>query len=59
MLAVTKVYEKYQTVIPKEIRKLMNVEKDDIIEWNINSNGKIELNVRKKVDLEDINGIID
>lgn len=58
MTATTKVYKSNQTAIPSEIRKKFNVAPDDIVEWNINEDGKVELTFRKKVELEDVLGLI-
>jgi AbrB family looped-hinge helix DNA binding protein len=54
MMAKTKIYPKYQTTIPKEIRKKLNLKENNIIEWDINKNGKVELTFRKKVTEKDI-----
>ena len=58
MIAKTKIYPKYQTTIPKEIRKKLYLKEDHIIEWDINKNGKVELTFRKKVTEKDIAGMI-
>jgi len=59
MLASTKLYNKYQTVVPSEIRKRLNVEEDDILEWDVTEDGCAKIMFRKKMTDEDIIGIID
>ena len=56
-LATTKIYDKFQTVIPVEVRKKYDIDgKDYFIEWNINDKGKIELEFVKKLKFEDMVG---
>jgi len=56
-LATTKIYDKFQTIIPIEVRKKCNIDKKDFfIEWNINEKGKIELEFIKKLNFEDMIG---
>ena len=43
MVSVTSIYDKFQTVIPAEIRDEFNLDKSYKIEWKINENGKVEL----------------
>ena len=59
ILANTKINKEFQTVIPEEIRKQFNIEKDTIIEWGIDEDEKPKINFRKKVNLEDVIGIIE
>lgn len=54
----TKVYKNFQTSIPKEVRETFGVDKDTIVEWGIDENGKPEVNFRKKVNVDDIIGLI-
>ncbi|MBZ9570633.1 type II toxin-antitoxin system PrlF family antitoxin [Methanobrevibacter sp. TMH8] len=56
MIAKTNIYNRYQTVIPKEIRKKINIDKEQIIEWDINDKGKVELTFRKKLTTKDMIG---
>ena len=42
MEVTTKIYDKFQTVIPSEIRKHYNLDKNYIIKWSINESGKTE-----------------
>ena len=58
MIYLTKVFSNYQCKIPSEIIEKFNLKTDDIIEWNINENGKTELNFRKKVEFEDVCGLL-
>ena len=58
MMAKTSIYPKYQTTIPKEIRKKLDLKENHVIEWDINENGKVELTFRKKVTEKDIAGMI-
>ena len=52
MVSVTSIYDKFQTVIPAEIRKEFNLDKSYKIEWNINENGKVELEFIKELSLD-------
>jgi bifunctional DNA-binding transcriptional regulator/antitoxin component of YhaV-PrlF toxin-antitoxin module len=58
MTITTKVYKSNQTAIPSDIRKKFNVSPDDIVEWNINKDGKPELTFRKKTLLKDVLGLV-
>jgi bifunctional DNA-binding transcriptional regulator/antitoxin component of YhaV-PrlF toxin-antitoxin module len=58
MIATTKIYNKYQTVIPAEIRKKLNIDKTYVIEWDLDENNEVKLNFRKKTKPEDIIGMI-
>lgn len=58
ILSNTKIYKNFQTSIPKEVRETFGVDKDTIVEWGIDENGKPEINFRKKVKVEDIIGFI-
>lgn len=58
MIAKTNIYPKYQTTIPKEIRKKLDLKENCVVEWDINKNGKVELTFRKKVTEKDIAGMI-
>ncbi|WP_067090651.1 AbrB/MazE/SpoVT family DNA-binding domain-containing protein [Methanobrevibacter curvatus] len=56
-IATTKIYDKFQTVIPIEVRRKYDIKgKDYFIEWNINEKGKIELEFVKKLNFEDMIG---
>ena len=56
MVSVTSIYDKFQTVIPAEIRKEFNLDKSYKIEWKINENGKVELDFIKELSLDDMVG---
>ncbi|BBL61121.1 hypothetical protein MARBORIA2_13740 [Methanobrevibacter arboriphilus] len=58
MVTTTKIYDKYQTVIPKEIRQKLDITKEDIVEWRLLENNDIRINIRKKSDFKDIIGMI-
>lgn len=57
ILANSKMYKNFQTVIPKEVRKEYNITDNTIIEW-IKDNNELKVNFRKKVTLEDVAGMI-
>lgn len=57
VLANTKIYKNYQTVIPKEIRKEFNVTDNTIIEWSI-IDGEPVIKFRQKVTLNDVKGMV-
>ena len=56
MVSVTKIYDKFQTVIPLEIRKEFNLDKSYKAEWKINENGKVELDFIKELTLDEMIG---
>ena len=56
MIATTNIYNRYQTVIPKEIRNKINIDKEQLIVWDINEKGKVELTFRKKLTTKDMIG---
>jgi len=56
MVSVTKIYDKFQTVIPSEIRKEFNLDKSYKVEWKINDKGKVELDFIKELSLDDMVG---
>ena len=56
MVVVTSIYDKFQTVIPAEIRKEFNLDKSYKIKWEIKDNGRIELEFFKELSLEDMIG---
>ena len=51
-MPTTKLYNRYQTIIPAEIRKKLDIEPDSLVEWSINEKGKVELEFRKKILLK-------
>lgn len=56
MVSVTRIYDKFQTVIPSEIRREFNLDKSYKVEWKINENGKVEVEFIKDLSLEDMIG---
>ena len=56
-MVLTKVYKGFQTVIPAKIRKELNIEQADLLEWETNEN-KIIIRKKEKTDLSSIIGII-
>ena len=58
MTVTTKIYENYQTAIPSEIRKKLNIDKTYLVEWSINEKGDPEIRFRKKRNWKDIKGIV-
>lgn len=56
MVSVTSIYDKFQTVIPVEIRKEFNLDKSYKIEWKITDNGKVELEFIKELSLDEMIG---
>lgn len=58
VLANSKIYKNFQTVIPKEVRKLYNVTDDTIIEWTKTDHDELIIKFRKKVTLTDVTGMI-
>lgn len=56
MVSITKIYDKYQTVIPSEIRKEFNLDKSYKIQWKITDKGKVELEFIKELSLDDMVG---
>jgi bifunctional DNA-binding transcriptional regulator/antitoxin component of YhaV-PrlF toxin-antitoxin module len=48
MIAITNIFGKNQTTIPKEVRKRLGLEKNMIIEWDVNENNEAVLRFRKK-----------
>lgn len=56
MVSVTSIYDKFQTVIPAEIRNEFNLDKSYKIEWRIKDNGKVELQFIKELTLNEMIG---
>ena len=56
MVIITSIYDKYQTVIPVEIRKKFDIDKSYKIKWKINNEGNVELEFFKELNLEDMIG---
>ena len=56
MVSVTHIYDKFQTVIPVEVRKEFNLDKSYNIEWNIKEDRKVELEFIKELALDELVG---
>jgi bifunctional DNA-binding transcriptional regulator/antitoxin component of YhaV-PrlF toxin-antitoxin module len=58
MPETSKLYKGFQTVVPSQIRKSFNLDLDYILEWEINEDGKVEVEFRKKTSFMDMEGIL-
>lgn len=56
MVSVTSIYDKFQTVIPVEIRKEFDLDKSYKIEWKITDNRKVELEFIKELTSDEMIG---
>ena len=56
ILATSKIYGNYQTSIPKEFRKMFNVDKDSVLEWGVNDKGEPTISFRKKRNSKELVG---
>ncbi|WP_407421820.1 hypothetical protein [Methanobrevibacter sp.] len=56
MVIFTTLNEKFETNIPVEIIKELDLDKSDKILWKINNRGTVELEFIKNVDLENMVG---
>lgn len=57
IMAKTNMYDKYQTVIPKEIRKGLGIKGTDYyIEWFLDEDGKVEVEFIKKLNFMEMGG---
>ena len=54
----TKISKGFKITIPSEIRKQLDITENDKIEWLVNENNEVVINVKKKKSLKDIIGII-
>lgn len=58
MVISTNIYKGFQTVIPSEIRKELDVKDTDIIEWVVNKkNNNVIVSFRRKSSLHDLSGM--
>ena len=57
-MVVTKISKGFKITIPNIIRKELDIDEVDNIEWIINENRNIELIPRKKKSMNDLIGII-
>ena len=53
MIAITNIFGKNQTTIPKEVRKRLGLEKNMIIEWDVNEKNEAILRFKKKYSEEE------
>jgi len=57
MNPTTKIYKGFQTVIPLEIRKKLNVTDKHVLEWTTTKKGEAKIIFREKKSINDIIGI--
>jgi len=57
MTSKTKISEGYSTVLPAEIRKALDLNPGDMLQWDV-ENGLITIKPRKKMTLAGICGVI-
>jgi bifunctional DNA-binding transcriptional regulator/antitoxin component of YhaV-PrlF toxin-antitoxin module len=48
MIAITNIFGKNQTTIPKEVRNRLGLEKNMIIEWDVNEKNEAILKFKRK-----------
>ena len=53
MIAVTNIFGKNQTTIPKEVRERLGLEKNMIIEWDVNEKNEAILKFKRKYTEEE------
>ena len=58
MICETKVSSRYSTIVLADIRKLLDINPGDILEWILDDN-KIVVKPRKKMQFDDIVGLIE
>jgi AbrB family looped-hinge helix DNA binding protein len=56
MTSKTKISDGYSTVLPAKIRKALDLNPGDVLQWDV-EDGIITIHPRKKMDLEGICGI--
>lgn len=57
MVLTTKIYNKFQTVIPKEIREKLNITENHLVEWYLDEKGEVKLNFVENLSFDDMAGI--
>ena len=57
MAVMTKIYNKFQTVIPKEIREKLGITENHLVEWYLDEGGEVRLNFIENLSFEDMAGI--
>jgi len=58
MVETSNLYKGFQTVVPSKIRKKLDLDLNHVLDWNINKNGKVEIEFRKKTKFMDLNGLV-
>ena len=58
MRCETKVSSDYSTIVPTDIRKMLDINPSDILEWILDDN-KLVVKSRKKMQFDDIVGLIE
>ena len=58
MTETSNLYKGFQTVVPSKIRKKLDLDLNHVLEWDINENGKVEIEFRKKTSFMDLNGLV-
>lgn len=57
-MGTTKIYKNNQTTIPSKIRKILNISKDSIIDWDLNPDNSITLTIKNKENtIDDLIGL--
>jgi len=57
-VTTTRIYKGFQTVVPSDIRKKIDLKQNDKLDWGIDSNGDIKIKVKKEKTLDDLSGLI-
>lgn len=52
-MVYTKLYKGYQTVVPAEIRKELNLTMDDILDWST-EDGKMIIEIKRQAPMSDL-----
>lgn len=52
-MVYTKLYKGYQTVVPAEIRKELNLSIDDVLEWST-EDGKMIIEIKRQRPISDL-----
>ena len=47
-MTTTRIYKGFQTVVPSDIRKKIDLKQNDKLDWGIDSNGDIKIKVKKE-----------
>jgi len=59
MVLTTKIYNKFQTVIPKEIREKLKITENHLVEWYLDEKGEVRVNFIENLSFEDMAGIFE